>query len=177
MYFPSGRQILYPFKVFPYRPLTWSLQNLLLRPNISELCQHWKLAEASDIMRDVYDGQVWKDFQVVSGQPFLSGPYGLGLMVNVDWFQTYKHTTWSVGAVYLTIMNLLRSVRFKRENVILVSVLPGPSEPKHDINTYLEPLVSELWTGVTMQVRTTSGVLSEVVRCALLCVACDLPAG
>ena len=72
--------------------------------------------------------------------------------------------------------DLPRSVRFKRENVILVSVLPGPSEPKHDINT--ESLVSELselWTGVTMQVRTASGVSSEVVRCALLCVACDLP--
>ena len=28
-----------------------------------------------------------------------------------------------------------------------------------------------------MQVRTASGVSSEIVRCALLCVACDLPAG
>ena len=61
---------------------------------------------------------------MVSGQPFLSGPYyGLGLMVNVDWFQPYKHTTCSVGAIYLTIMNLPRSIRFKRENVILIGVL------------------------------------------------------
>lgn len=126
-------------------------------------------------MHDIYDGQVWKDFQVVSGQPFLSGPYGLGLMVNVDWYQPY--TTCSVGAIYLTIMNLPRSIRFKRENVILIGVLPGPSEPKHDINTYIEPELSELCTGVTMQVRTALGVSSEIVRCALLCVACDLPAG
>lgn len=130
-------------------------------------------------MHDIYDGQVWKDFQVVSGQPFLSGPYGLGL-INVDWFQPYKHTTCSGGAIYLTTMNLPHSIRFKRENLILVGVLPGPPEPKHDINTYLEPLVSELselWTGVAMQVRTATGVSSEIVRCALLCVACDLPAG
>lgn len=171
VYFSSGRQILYPFKVYPYRLLTWSLQSLLLRPNISELCQHWKLAETSGILYDIYDGQVWKDFQVVSGQPFLSSPYGLGLMVNVDWFQPYKHTSCSVGAVYLTIMNLPRSVRFRREYIILVGVLPGPSEPKHDINTYLEPVVSELselWTGVTMQVRTASGVSSKVRYSCLL---------
>ena len=179
--FSSGRQIMYPFKVFPYRPLSWSLQHLLLRPGFSELCQHWKFTRSSDnIMQDVYDGQVWKDFQEVSGLPFLSSSYCFGLMVNVDWFQPYKHTTCSVGAIYLTVMNLPRSVRFKRENMILVGILPGPSEPKHDINSYLEPLVNELldlWTGVSMQVRKSSEVSQEVVKCALLCVACDLPAG
>ena len=77
----------------------------------------------------------------VSNQPFLSGDWGFGLMINVDWFQPYKHTTFSVGAIYLSVMNLPRSMRFKRENVILVGILPGPSEPKHDMNTYIEPLV------------------------------------
>ena len=74
-------------------------------------------------------------------------------------------------------MNLPRTVRFKRENVILVALIPGPSEPSHDINTLLDPLVDELinlWEGVTMEIN--NGV-KEVVRCALLCCACDLPAG
>lgn len=74
-------------------------------------------------------------------------------------------------------MNLPRSMRFKRENIILLRILPGPSEPKHDVNPYIEPLIDELcemWTGVTMQVHTVSS--SELVRCALLCVACNLPA-
>ena len=77
-------------------------------------------------------------------------------------------------------MNLPRSMRFKRENIILLGILPGPSEPKHDVNPYIEPLIDELcemWTWVTMQVHTASGTSSELVRCALLCVACDLPAG
>ena len=180
VYFSSGRLILYPFKVFPFKTLSSSLQQLLLRPGFAELCQHWKSRVRSDYLQDIYDGKVWNDFQVVSGQPFLSGAWGLGLMINVDWFQPYKHTTYSVGVVYLTIMNLPRSIRFKRENVILVGILPGPSEPKHDINSYLEPLVNELrdlWTGVAMQVHTVTGLSSTVVRCALLCVACDLPAG
>ena len=41
-------------------------------------------------------------------------------------------------------MNLLRNERFKRENVILVGIIPGPSEPPLNINTYLSPLVDEL---------------------------------
>ena len=101
-------------------------------------------------------------------------------MLNIDWFQPYKHTAASVGAIYLTVMNLPRTVRFKRENVILVALIPGPSEPSHDINTLLDPLVDELislWEGVTMDINNGSSVVKGVVRCALLCCACDLPAG
>ena len=101
-------------------------------------------------------------------------------MLNIDWFQPYKHTVSSVGAIYLTVMNLPRTMRFKRRNVILVALIPGPSEPTHDINTLLAPLVKELttlWAGIVMEVHDGSSVVKEVVRCALLCCACDLPAG
>ena len=181
VHFSSGRQILYPFKVFPYKTLSSSLQQLLLRQGFAEACRHWKLRSDFGQLMDIYDGRVWKEFQSVSGQPFLAGDFGFGVTINVDWFQPYKHTICSVGAIYLTVMNLPRSIRFKRENIILVGILPGPSEPKHDVNPYIQPLVEELcdlWTGVTMQVCTASGgTSSEVIRCALLCVACDLPAG
>ena len=92
----------------------------------------------------------------------------------------FKHTAYSVGAVYLTIMNLPRTLRFKREYVISLALIPGPSEPGHDVNTLLEPLVRELtklWAGVTMEVHNGTSVVKEVIRCALLCCACDLPAG
>ena len=81
--------------------------------------------------------------------------------------------------MYLTIMNLPRSVRFKRENVILIAIIPGPNEP-HDINTYIEPLVNEfidLWTGMKFQINTGSHLKNVTVRGALLSIACDLPAG
>lgn len=45
----------------------------------------------------------------------------------------------------MVLMNLPRSERFKPENVFLVGVNPGPHyEPKHNINSYLQPLVAEL---------------------------------
>ena len=90
-----------------------------------------------------------------------NGNLGLG---NIDWFQPYKHTNYSVGAIYITIMNLPRSVRLRRENVILVFCL-GPGEPKHDINPYIEPLVdelSDLWTGVTLQLTGVTLQLKQL---------------
>ena len=35
-------------------------------------------------------------------------------------------------------------MRYKTDNVILVGLIPGPHEPQHNINTFLEPLVDEL---------------------------------
>ena len=70
-------------------------------------------------------------------------------------------------------------MRFKRENILLVGLLPGPSEHTHDINSYLKPLVAELqdlWKGVSMNV-CHDGSNHRLVRCALLCVSCDIPAG
>ena len=176
----SGRNILYPHKLYCYKSLKSSLQELLLRPGFHQSCQYWKSRITSDRLSDVYDGTIWKDFLTISGQPFLSCSNNLALMLNIDWFQPFKHTIFSVGAVYLTVMNLPRAKRFKRTNVILVALIPGPSEPTHDINTLLDPLVNELsslWEGVTMEIHNGASVVKETVRCALLCCACDLPAG
>ena len=109
---PSGRQLLYPRVVYPYMTLQSSLQEFLLRPGFVDLCNHWKTLSPSTFARDVYDGEIWRNFQEVDGQPFLScsDSLSLGLMLNVDWFQPYKHCSYSVGAIYLTIMNLPRSV-------------------------------------------------------------------
>ena len=46
----------------------------------------------------------------------------------------------------------------KRENTILVGLIPGPHEPSHDINTFLKPLVDDLlkfWDGVEMRIAST----------------------
>ena len=98
-------------------------------------------------------------------------------MLNIDWFQPFKHRVYSIGVMYLAIMNLPRSVRFKRENIIIVGLIPGPSEPSKNINTYLTPLVADLltvWEGATFSTYDNG---DQFVRCALLCIGCDLPAG
>ena len=74
-------------------------------------------------------------------------------------------------------MNLPREFGFRKENVLLVGIIPGPKETKHDINAFLAPLVKELlnfWSGVEISIQSLQKCVQ--VRCALLCVACDIPA-
>ena len=74
-------------------------------------------------------------------------------------------------------MNLPRVVRFKRENVLIVGLIPGPREPSKTANTYLSPLISDLsslWEGRVSFIDADSK--RRIVRCAVIFVACDLPA-
>ena len=169
---------LRPRKVYVYNSVRSSLKKLFSRPGFSEKCELWRSKfHSPDIYTDIYDGLVWNRFQNVSGWPFLELPNSLGLILNVDWFNPYKHIQYSVGMIYLVIGNLPRSERYKLENVIIVGVIPRPNEPKKHMNTFLEPLVNELlelWDGSYLNTSSIFGIVP--VRCALICVSCDLPA-
>ena len=62
---------------------------------------------------------------------FLKCLVNLLFMLNIDWGQPFDHTQYSVRVIYLVIQNLPRAVRFKPENVIIVSTIPGPKEPNY----------------------------------------------
>ena len=105
----TGRKFLYPFKSYCYKPLKSSLQKLLLLPNFFSECQTWRGKSNLDgIYHDVFDGQIWKEYQHVSGSPFLASSCAFALMLNVDWFEPFSHTKYSVGVMYLVVMNLPR---------------------------------------------------------------------
>lgn len=73
-------------------------------------------------------------------------------------------------------MDLPREERFKLENVFIVGIIPGPDEPKGNINSFLHPLVSELtdlWDGMIFE-NTCLGMYK--IRVALLALCCDVPA-
>lgn len=126
-----GSKRLYPHRIYCYKSIVESLRMLVKRPDFTAHCELWRNREVrsvSQVMCDVFDGRIWRDFHTVNGVPFLSAPRNYGLMLNVDWFQPFKHTIYSVGVIYLVIMNLPRSERFKPENVILVGLIPGPNE-------------------------------------------------
>ncbi|KIP04677.1 hypothetical protein PHLGIDRAFT_120505 [Phlebiopsis gigantea 11061_1 CR5-6] len=67
------------------------------------------------------------------------------LGVDPDQFCPMKSGTHSSGAIYITILNNPRERRFRREETILVCMIPGPNEPsKEELNFVLEPLAQEL---------------------------------
>ena len=170
----DGKKALYPLKVYCYKSLLDSIPEILGREGMLDKCEEWRCRKVPEgYLGDMYDGLVWQEFYEVNGKPFLAQQNNVGLMLNCDWFQPFKLTEYSVGVIYAVIINLPRAIRFKHENVIIVGIIPGPSEPSLHLNSYLRPLVDDLlnlW-------RVGVHVHSKVVKAALLCnIACDLPA-
>ena len=175
----SRKKILYPIKVYCHQSVTASLKKLLSQPHFYQYCEQWRSRSiAPGVLNDIYDGSLWNDFMQHNSEPFLIQPGSIALSLNVDWFQPYKLTQSSVGVIFFTILNLPRSIRYKQQNTILAGIIPGPHEPKRDINSFLDPIVKELidlWNGVEMNVHSFPN--PQKIKCALLCVTCDLPAG
>ena len=103
---------------------------------------------SDNLLVDVYDGRVWRDFQR-NHKEFFEG-YNITLMINCDWFAPYKHVkTNSIGAIYGVILNLPRSIRFKKENVLLFGLIPNMTKEPSS-NTFLERLIAVSYTHLTL---------------------------
>lgn len=174
----KGKRALRPFKQLYYQSAIDSLKQLVKQPGILQQLNAWRTRSVGQgILNDVYDGKIWEEFQTVDGVPFLSDKKNicLGLIMNVDWFQPFDATNYSIGVIYLSVLNLPRDIRYKLQNIIVCCIIPGPGEPRN-MNPILEPLVEDLqqlWKGVDVDC-TPAG--KKTVRAALLCNSCDLPA-
>ena len=172
-----GKKSNVPRKNFMYYSVIKTLKRLVRKPDFLAMCEHWRNRPARlppEILGDVYEGRVWKSLNVVNNRPYLALPNNLCLCLNIDWFNPYDESPYSVGAIYLVILNLPRTERYKLENMILVGIIPGPKEPK-DCNDFLFPLVEDLkilFHGVNMNTSSTK----QFVRALLICISCDLPA-
>jgi len=103
-------------------------------------------------MSDIYDGKIWKYFpshiDILTPSKFFThekADSNLGIMINLDWFQPFESLVYSCGAIYGIICNLPHDIRFKKENILTLGLLPGPNEVKLErINHYLAPIIDEL---------------------------------
>lgn len=128
----DGKLKLYPKKVYCYNSIIETLKLFLQHPGFTSRCELWRTRERTSIgnlLSDVIHGTVWRDFKGPDGSHFMSHQRNVALMMNVDWFQPFKHSPYSVGVIYLALMNLPRGERYKRENIIVVGIIPGPGEP------------------------------------------------
>ena len=177
----KGKSKLVPKKTFLYNSIIQSLERLVNRDDFLEKCNLCRSREnymESEMYGDIYEGKVWKEFLYHNGTPFLLAPNNFALSVNIDWFNPYGRTLYSVGAIYLVILNLPRHDRYKIENMILAGLIPGPNEPKGVINNYLRSLVDDfitLYEGVYFR-KSKSYFGRLFCRAVLICVSCDLPA-
>ncbi|XP_068678691.1 uncharacterized protein [Montipora foliosa] len=172
-----GELTLKAKRVFCYRSVKKTLQEFLKRPGFADKCEQYKKHPRDiNLLGDVYDGRVWKNFKNGKGEPFFDAPNTFGCMLNLDWFQPYKDSVYSVGVIYLSFLNLPPQERNKEENIAVVGIIPGPQEPSRDVNPFLDPLVNELldfWDGVWLDCPSTGPKFCQL---AVLCVSCDIPA-
>ena len=163
-----------PHKTYYYYGLKAALKILLNRSNFLDFCNLGVQSQSqSTLMADIIDGEVWQS--VIACLSPNSRSITLGILINVDWFQPFKHISYSVGVIYAVIINLPRSIRYKTENVIIIGIIPGPHEPKQHINSYIGPLVSELLELQAGQWFETS-VGRIFLQCAMIGLASDIPA-
>ena len=175
----SGKVCFYPHKLYCFNSVIDQVEGLLKRPGVPEMCEQWRERQVDDnIVADVYDGKIWKDFLQYKGKDFLNAPRNLAFAINVDWFQPFKRRNdRSVGVIYLVLLNLPREERFKWENIIVAGIVPEMKKEPKSLNTFLEPIVDELkalWKGVKL--TTSQSGIPLTYRGALLLASADLPA-
>ncbi|GET51674.1 hypothetical protein GLOIN_2v1775288 [Rhizophagus irregularis DAOM 181602=DAOM 197198] len=175
-----------PELLFPFVSIKQQLEAMYRQPNFENSLRHWINRPTFDnILTDIYDGEVWKTFKETtdeSSNNFFRSDVAdshLGLILNLDWFQPFDGKIHSTGVIYAAISNLPRDVRFKRNNILILGLLPGPDEVSlHKINHYLVPIIDELkslWEGVTLN-KTYECQEGKRIRAALILVSCDIPA-
>jgi hypothetical protein len=132
-------------------------------------------------MDDIWDGKLWKTF-TKSGHVFTgtSGKLVFGLWC--DWFNPLGKNagkTTSVGVMLLTCFNLPPTMRYKKENICLYGIMPGPAEPSTtEMNHFLRPLVDEMkdfWNGITFE-STSKFPQGRKIQAALWPIHGDVPA-
>ena len=170
---------MYPKQVYCFKKVTDSLKDLMNKPNFMENCEKWRNRPTQllhNVLGDCFEVRVWKKFQYVEGEPFLAIPNNFGIMLNIDWFQPPLHGSESIGVIYMVVTNLPREERFKPENLIVVGIIPGPKEPKHHINSFLQLVddLIDLWDGVILD--TNFSGTREMFRAAILALSSDIPA-
>ena len=74
------------------------------QPDFLSKCEHWSERRAGffqGVLGDVYDGALWNEMQYIDGRPFLALPNNLCLAMNIDWFNPYEDSPYSIGVVYM----------------------------------------------------------------------------
>ena len=73
----DGNIRLYPHKIFCYRSIVTTLTEYVKRQGFTAHCEVWRNREirsTHQIMCDVFEGRVWKDFLVFQGSSFFASP-------------------------------------------------------------------------------------------------------
>ena len=142
-YHPGGKA---PRATFDYIPLIHRLRLQFSSVRRAQILTEYPAACAKEysetnILTDVWNGRLIGHLRA---RGLLQNPEDIVFAFHTDGVKLFKtRSAFHVWPLILTIANLPPQERFKRENIILLGIIPGPSEPT-DIDSFLRPLVDEL---------------------------------
>ncbi|XP_048255342.1 uncharacterized protein LOC125381981 [Haliotis rufescens] len=169
----KGRQ---PRQSFVFADVKTQLSSLLQSPGIWKDIQERKktLAErCDDILRDITDGRAYRRLQD-EGQ-FLSDPNSLTAVLNTDGVNLYTSSKIELWPIFLSVNEMTPSLRFARDNMLLVGIWQGKGKPPfqpyiHLLSKQLNPLYEE-----GIQLSTTAEEWIPI-KLSVVCGIFDLPA-
>lgn len=186
----SGKvAIRVPSRPYGYFRLRDFVGQMLSRPGLEDLLERRPSATPPEIIEDIFDGRIIRDFKGPDGHPCFckngedSGLY-LAWAMNVDWFNPYHNKiagkAVSVGVISMVCLNLPLRVRYETTNMYLVGIIPGPKEPSlNKVNHFLAPIMDDLlksWYNGIHYNKMHKFSKGRTVFCVLLPLVADLPA-
>lgn len=149
-------------RLFFYQNFRDWFARFICRPGIEDLVDRDVLADGSlDFQNDIWDGHILRGLKDMDGKPFVlkGGNKGLSTARYIfafcwDGFNPLGNREAgkkvSSCAMYMICLNLPIEERYKRENIYLVAVIPGPNEPSREqINHFAAPIIDdfrEFWS-------------------------------
>ena len=187
----KGRVFVFPVRTYRYQEMKQWVAEMLCRPGMETLLNRDVFPELSSPehsrAKDIWDGQCMRAFMGPDNTPFVTaggkeGRYAFSLAY--DSFNPFSNKTAgkkvSTGGIYMVCLNLPPEHRYRIENMFLVGIVPGPTEPSlHEINHLLRPLVDDLvdfWRPGVWYTSTPAFPGGRRIRCAVVPLICDLPA-
>lgn len=145
-YKKTSRGKLIPVKVLIYFPITPRLQRLFATKNIAEqMTWHHKNHRVRGTMAHPSDGEAWKHFNTTYSD-FAAEPRNVRLGLCTDELTPYTRSRgkYSCWPILLTPYNLPPSMCMKKPYMFLSLIVPGPKNPKENMDIYMQPLIDEL---------------------------------
>ncbi|XP_056698165.1 uncharacterized protein [Spinacia oleracea] len=179
-YKKNAKGKLIPEKVLIYFPITPRLQRLYATKNISEdMTWHAKNPRVQNTFAHPSDSEAWKHLDTTFPN-FASEPRNVSLGLCTDGFAPHGKfgSQYSCWPVILTPYNLPPSMCMKRPFMFLSLLVPGPKNPKGNLDVYMQPLIEELkqlWE-VGAMTYDISSKQNFNLRAALLWTISDFPA-
>ncbi|KAL4582967.1 hypothetical protein LXL04_007530 [Taraxacum kok-saghyz] len=136
-----------PWSLMHYFPLTPRLKRLYAS-QATAASMRWHAenhGHGDGVMCHPSDSEAWKHFDSIHPS-FAAERRNVRLGLCTDGFQPYgisgkQHSTWPI---MITPYNLPPSMCMKEPYMFLTAIVPGPNNPKHRLDVFLQPVIEEL---------------------------------